>query len=525
MNDDFMNDQEFDQWLRKEAGTGGRQAAADGWDNPPEHVWSGLRAGIDQQKKKRRWLIWSTFALLFMVTAFGVLYWSNSVLSHSPAKQAISPNTQQTQQNPNPAPQPAQQLLTLQTTKQAQTKPHPTPGKQEAVKTQKTALPAQPNPKRDQSIAVQVRNKELSKDLPGNSTASIVNKDQESQPTVTTSVSTQIDKRQTQEIPAPLHSTPTVQEVSTGKTAGLQTAVPTTTKQIVEIPLLPSLNNMMLDLPKRTIEKPTVVPSPTKPVRSTQRSIQVSAVSGPMFTRSAVRNKNGSVPNGLESGSWTWQHGAQIGIGLSEHWTLETGIQLAGICLQAERTINFQYRTNLEQFNQQDFLYTNSDLQTIETSFGVVEMRMNIGREPNRPITDQAAVQLKLRTEEKVRYIRFPVRVHWQQKSRNWQWGLYGGFGLNLEAGYDLKLTAARTDRPGVRNIRARTQQRAAGLAPMVLDAEIGLQGAWQVTPGFALTVSPTLRHSLSSMYKNGPFRSLAVTGGVQAGFRINLNQ
>lgn len=97
------------------------------------------------------------------------------------------------------------------------------------------------------------------------------------------------------------------------------------------------------------------------------------------------------------------------------------------------------------------------------------------------------------------------------------------GLGFNIEAGYDLQLTAARTNRLGIRDIRARRLGSGTGLAPFMADFQLGGQLAYRLSPRCSVMLTPEFRYGLSSMYKQGPFRSLAVSGGVQTGVTVRF--
>jgi len=245
----------------------------------------------------------------------------------------------------------------------------------------------------------------------------------------------------------------------------------------------------------------------------------VAALGGAFYTSRHLRTANGAAPNGRESGAWTTQAGVLAGLTLNRRWALETGVQWTAIRLHAERAIAFPYRQNTEQYDAQRFLYRNSIQETIETSFGAVDMRMDFGREPSRPIGDQALLHLTLQTDEQVRYVRIPLILRWTAGATGpWQWSLAGGIGLDIEAGYQLQMTAARADRPGVRAIRAGIQGRARGLSPLMADLQLGAALDLNLTPHWSLRLAPEFRYGLSAMYRLGALRSKAVSGGVQLG-------
>lgn len=245
---------------------------------------------------------------------------------------------------------------------------------------------------------------------------------------------------------------------------------------------------------------------------------------GMFFTTRKLQYAGTDVPNGRESGAWTWQQGLSLGWKFHRHWAVESGLQRAAVHLQAERELQFRYRLNQEQFDQQRFLYQNSANDVMETSFGAVEMRMDVGREPSRPINDLAVFRVVLRTDEQARYWRVPLALRWSPASRGpWQWSVNGGIGLNFSAGYELSLDAARANRPGIRGVSARSSGSADGLAPMMADLQFGAQLAYRLSQRCTLSLAPEFRYGLSPMYRGAAFRSLAVSQGIQAGILWQL--
>lgn len=248
------------------------------------------------------------------------------------------------------------------------------------------------------------------------------------------------------------------------------------------------------------------------------------AATGVFLTSRVLKKAGKTIPNGRETGAWTWQQCLSAGWAFHPNWALETGLQRTAVHLQAERLLRFRYRVNNEKFDGQRFLYQNSANDVMETSFGAVEMRMEVGREPSRPIDDLAVFRIVLHTDEQVNYWRIPLALRWSYTTRSpWQWSLAAGLGLNFEAGYDLQLTAARTNRLGIRDIRARRLGSGAGLAPFMADLQLGGQLAYRLSPRCSAMLTPEFRYGLSSMYRQGPFRSLAVSGGVQAGVIVRI--
>lgn len=268
-------------------------------------------------------------------------------------------------------------------------------------------------------------------------------------------------------------------------------------------------------------DPPPLQSIPIPPIRPHKNHIRLTAglANGVFFSARQVKSAGVSLPNGRESGAWTWQQGVSLGLRLSPRWTVETGLQRTAIRLQAGRLLRFRYRVNQEQFDQQRFLYQNSANDAMETAFGAVELRMDVGREPSRPIDDLAVFRIVLQTEEQARYWRIPLALRWSPAgSSRWQWSLGGGIGLNFSAGYDLELRAASANRPGIRGISARRLGRAEGLAPFMADLQIDSRIGYRLSSRCSVLLGPEFRYGLSSMYRQGPFRSLAVSGGVTAG-------
>lgn len=456
MTERFFNDKELDRWLRENAGTGMEPPAPDGWDSPTEAVWTGLRAGLDRRKKHRRGLL--IFWSLFLAGLSGGLgYWYAGGRNAAQPVQDTIANTA---------------LSTVEQTPVAPTPPVRNTAGQHA----------------NYNLSINTQT------LPGAG-------------------------RTSKHRPALLSSLPVAGGFSPADGAPPE-------KAAADVPpaLLPASQEARLDLLPGIAKKlPCAVQKPViakASIRShkTCAGFYASLQSGAFYTTRVLQRSGTQQPNGRESGAWTAQYGLSLGISLNRHWALETGIQRTAVRLQAERLIPFRYQTAREQFNAQNFVYQNTDEQILETSFGQVQMRMDISREPSRPIADQAIVGLTLRTDEQVQYLRIPLMLRWTDGSARWQWSLAAGLGINFESGYELQITAARANRTGVRNIRARLQNRANGLAPVVPDLQLGAGLQYRLSPAFALALQPEFRYGLGALYQNGPFRALALSGGVQLG-------
>ena len=502
MNDEFFNDTDLDRWLRENADRKAAAPAPDGWDTPSEAVWHGLRNGLDQRKKRRRLLgLWLMLIAIFSGGAFW--YFTPNTMIPPMENTAAGKTTEQARPIPDsgqPTAEPGPPVLqstaaAAPSTKQTTNTKTAYPGPASAVRTVRAGDPFAQSPAlrpnagptfsgvNDAALSAQRRTAAsaagLDMQLPGHGSG------QEPEDAAT---------------PAPVSTTvvaePAVQPMHPATVLPMAWPAPT--------------------IPPRPFQWPAA--PPVQPHRS-KRHWYAGLEYGAFYTSRVLKTQNGKVPNGQESGAWAPEFGLKIGLPLSRQWTLETGLQSAGMHIQARRTVRFNYRTNLEQYDAQNFAYRSSTDQNIETSFGQVEMRMNVSREPNRPIADQAVVEIALNTDEQVRYLRAPLTLRWQGGAGRWQWSAGGGLGLNFEQGYALRLTAARANRPGLRDITVRRlRNRAAGLAPLMVDAQIDAGLRVRLASRWSFRLAPEFRYGLNSMYQGGPFRSLAVSGGFQFG-------
>ncbi|MBL7776147.1 MAG: hypothetical protein JNK89_09105 [Saprospiraceae bacterium] len=515
-----FNDQELDRWLRENAAPEGAPPTGDDWDSPPEQVWVKVRAGLDRRKKRRRaFYLWLSAALLLGALA-GAAYWQQ--IADKPAVPVAMV--------PFPAP-----------TKPAAEKPNSTESPSQATPTSApTQLPANQSTSKPQTstsklqtsnFKLQTSNSKLQTPnfkhintplparagLPSRPAGAFENSQQPSEPQIAAPSQTPASPSQPTQSDRGAKLPDLLSDKAPNATAPqlLSPAI-----QQSALPALPGETIPPLEFHRQPVF-PTVeiVPVKMKPAGSWYAQ----AVSGLFFTSRQLKNTGVQAPNGRESGAWTWQQGLHLGYRLGQHWSLETGLERSAVRLQAERTLQFQYRTDREKFNPQRFVYQNSSDQAMQTAFGEVEMRMDLSREPNRPIADLAVIRLELSTDEQVRYLRLPLLLRWTAGRGPWQWNLSGGLGLSFETGYALSLTASRSNRPGLRNISARVQQRVNGLAPAVLDAQFGAALSCRLSPAWSVGFSPEFRYGLSSMYRNGPYRSLAVSAGLQLGLQYHF--
>ncbi|MCC6462607.1 MAG: hypothetical protein IT260_19220 [Saprospiraceae bacterium] len=485
---------ELDQWLRQHADPGTDQPAPDGWDTPSGTVWAGVRAGLDQRRKRRRrFLFW----LFFLAGLAGTGLWLGDSLTPAakhlappmavPERPAAAPNPKQ------PAVQ-AEQLSRLKATGAAL----PPAGR---------LLPAAADSKikNPSTAATRVQNQIASRQPdPASQNTGPKSSLQPLQAEAAASADPIV--------PAPL---PGLAPENTVLTDG-----PRPASAGLHAPALQTLPGHWPPLAGPAPASPPLPPSGNAPIRPLPQPnrLYVAATAGLRFTTRSLQGPGNAKPKGRESGAWVREVGLCAGWQVQPHWAIETGLQRTAIRLQAERVLNFRYRTNTEQFDNQNFAYRNSDEEKLETSFGQVDLRMDLSREPNRPIDDQAAVALSLRTDEQVNYWSIPLLLRRVQHSGRWQWSLSAGIGLHLEAGYQVQVQAARANRPGIRNIQVRLQGRANGLSPLFWDARLGAGLQYRLSPRASIALAPEFRYGLSSIYRRGPFRSLTRSGGITAG-------
>ena len=496
MNEDLFDDTELDRWLRDNAGRYNRAPAPDGWDTPSNAVWEGLRAGLDRRKKRRRYG-WLWLFLLGGLLAGGLIAYRQALTPAQRAEQLTLPT--QPPAAPSPKERPPVPVFDPQTNARSVPAGRTLAGNRLRRASAPTANPPAPAQAPVSNSEMQARSFPVLGRLPQYSIPALRTFDL--QPG---SGSRGMAMHRSDPSPG-----------TEGNTLSPKILILNATKP-------PVLSEEPLN---RTSEKGAASDSTGHSTsgpgdRINRPGLYAGPTSGIFYTSRILRSRSGQLPNGQESGAWAQAYGVQAGLLLGKRWALETGLQLASVHLSAQRTIQVRYQVAQEQFDAQTFAYRSAADQTIETSFGAMQMRMNISREPNRPIANQEVLEFLLRTDERVHYLRTPVALRWRGAAAGrWRWSLGAGLGINFENGYDLEVTAARANRPGVRNITARRlRNRAAGLAPMLLDAQLDARLHFRLARHWSLQLIPEFRYGLSSMYRNGPFRSLAVMGGMQVG-------
>lgn len=510
-----FNDNELDRWLRQSAGQGPEQPAPDGWDTPPEDVWEQLRAGLDQRRKRRR-LFWA--AWFFAVIGLAGIAWYAGSTAFTPSRPQpfrAEENIPQIKDSPNTPSSFGENKKLQHHFKDAKIETgRPSLTISEGVENDVLAAQKEITPPvingRDRLSGVLGVLSDNSGPAAGAKAYVAPAPGPDIAPMKSLPTPFPDERPASTVMSAPGHSRISGTGMSNAQTARTAVGAP------VPLPVAPA------PLPGKPAYAPFLNLPPVSALIRPQKdhpSVYSGLATGVFFTTRKLKHTGTDAPNGQESGGWIWQQGLSLGWKFHRRWAIESGLQRTAIHLQAERQLQFRYRLHQEQFDQQRFLYQNTANDVMETSFGAVEMRMDVGREPSRPINDLAVFRVVLRTDEQARYWRVPLTLRWSPAARGpWQWNLAGGIGLNFSDGYELRMAAARANRPGIRGISARLSGNANGLAPMTTDLQFGGQLAYRLSRRCALSLSPEFRYGLSPMYRSGPFRSLAVSGGVQAG-------
>lgn len=500
------NDKELDRWLREKAGAQDATPADDGWDSPSDSVWTGVRRGLDRRKKRRSWFLLLGIGLLLGLAGSGIVYWIQRAETAAPSAIASETTTLPAQSGASLTTVPKTDIKVETSTNHTAINTNSLPPAGTTTTQHPAGSPARSVRSTSETASTSAINpRAISDHLPEEKihpTSTAQTADAPSSDALGT------DLTNPGVVPSPHEAiaAPTTEPGAIPAVASFEKTAPIPPLSALAIPGL----HWDRATPFNVIE--------TKPLRSSQTHWYAGAQSGLFFTSRKLKNAGIQAPNGQESGAWTWQQGLQVGFKLNRHWAIETGLQRSSIRLQAERQVQFQYRTDRERFNPDRFIYQNSSDQQVQTSFGEVEMRMDLSREPSRPIANDALLKLNLYTDEQVHYLRVPLLLRWSSGTGQLQWSLSSGLGISFENGYDLSLTAARSDRPGVRDISARAKRQVNGLAPITLDAQFSAGVQLRFAPKWSARLAPEFRYGLSSMYRNGPFQSLAISGGLQFG-------
>lgn len=219
------------------------------------------------------------------------------------------------------------------------------------------------------------------------------------------------------------------------------------------------------------------------------------------YTDRTVRGA--ALPNGQEQGAWSSRFGGLVGLSLNRHWALESGLEWYAMHLHARRRAQFRFRGDQERFNAQRQLFESSATQSLPTSLGQVEFRMDIGRDPNQTIANQTIINVAFQTSETARYLRLPLALRYQAGRGRWRWSAAGGLGASLRVGHDLTVEAVRADRNAIRAVRVAKQRLGGDWARLGADMQLGLGLEYRATPAWALRLAPEFRRGLTSAGQN----------------------
>lgn len=462
MNNERFPNGSLDRWLRDHADNADEHPAPDGWDAPSGQVWTRVREGLQRRKRRRRrFIFWWMACAVFTLGSLAV--WQSRGAAPKPATNPIR-ETVPVLPSPQAAP------------------PLPSAGRQE---------PAQP------AAAAPVFSSKMPHDKPAEST--ILNfKNQNAAP-----------------LPHPVFS----------ETAPLtQPPAPETNPLAAMLPATPLPGFVRPVFSDSTFHLPTSkVQMPNSTFRNPPSKIEVSATGGLFFTTRTLRGGTAGRLNGRESGAWTWQGGLTVSRALGRHWSVETGLQRTAIRLRAERRGVVRFRSDQERYDPGRDVYETSTRQEVQTSFGAVALRVDLGRQAGQVIHHHEMIRIALHTDERVGYLRLPLGLRYTAGGSRWQWSAQAGLGLNLRTDYDLTVTAARADRVAIRTVSARAERQAAGLAPALVDAQASLRLSRGIGRGWSASVEPAFRYGLGSMTRHTGVQAYPVSAGIQLGLHWRL--
>lgn len=461
----MKNEPFSDDWLRDHADSTDGRPAPDGWDTPSEQVWMRVRTGLQRRKRRRRFVFWGLACAIFTLGCLA--FWQTGKPAAPPAA------------GPGPRTAPVAPAAT--------TAPRPPANGPESLEKSAAApffLSKKPTAGAEKSLPFPVQK---------NNAASLVAR------------------------PAAAETSPAPNPLAAGTAVNLNSGFAVETPAWSTLPLRRHFVQSILSDSVRSSLHTALSDLPAGK-RKSRAFFQIGLTGGLFFTTRTLRGDPGGRPNGRESGAWTSQCGLTASRALGRHWRLETGLQWTAVRLRAERRGVVRFRSDQERYDPNRDVYETSTRQEVQTSFGSVDMRVDIGRQAGQIIHNQEAIRLSLQTDERVNYLRLPLTLRFADGSGRWQWSAQTGLGLNLRSGYDLTVTAARADRMAIRTVSARAERRAAGLAPALIDAQIGLRLAYRFAPRWSVAAAPEFRHGLGSMTRQPAFRAYPVSVGLQLG-------
>jgi hypothetical protein len=458
MNQQPDNDAHLDQWLKANADAGGASPSDNHWDKPDSQVWATLKQALDRKRKRRRliWWFWTSIGVALILAVIG--RW-----------QILQIKQQHPIENPE------------KIAKQGETTPGlPIPS---AIETSK------------------------------NTTQKI---------TWPTSKEIETPKQKKPDTQAHMHHSAV--SGSPDLKPEDQSAIPFSTKKpeiqalTVEVKEMEPLQ-MLLPYEIQPLERSVSLPAlfiqaPFRLKRSA--SWQIGLETGWMFTDRVIKNaRSGIVPNGTEKGAFSLQWGVLVNKKIGPHWAIESGVQLAGIHIQADREGTFRYRAADELFDPARQVYTSAVDRTLETAYGAVDLRFNVNRNAGQPIPEQTRIRLRFRTDEKIQYLRIPLGLQIRTQGKRWYADAGIGIGLNIRRGYQLIINDLDSDQMAIRTIEVRASNRINGMSSFLTDGYFQTGINYQLNRSIHLQMKAAYRRGIQSMYRNGPFISYPSTLGL----------
>lgn len=465
----------LDRWLREQA-DGPADLPPAAWDTPGEYVWQNVRQGLERRRRRRLLWWWCLAAGLAGAIALGG-YVGTVKRAGKPVRQAAAPSLPE----------------------------YPSAGS--GLPAEKSR-PAAPNPLSREGSAEP--GLQPSRDAGENKTKKLGDHrpEQELNP-----VTRYADLPLPYDFPETKHTPP---DTLTSRASH----EPAETGPSVAA--LPGIAPLFLTVPPPQAPQWPYYPLPPD---KKNRAWLAGASAGAVFTTRALRGNGVAGLNGHERGAWTWQGGVSLRRTFGNRWSLETGLYRTAIALRAERRGVVRFRADRERYDPGRDVYESSAQQSVQTSFGAVELRFDLSRPSGQYVQNQEIIRVLIQTEEEARYLRAPLLLRYTAGPGRWQWSAQAGLGVSLRTGYDWQATAAAADRQAIRAVQARLAGQARDFSPLLADAQLGLGISYRPGSRVRLSLSPELRHGLNSLTRGNGIRAYPVSAGVNAGLEWRLNK
>ncbi|GJM31198.1 MAG: hypothetical protein DHS20C18_01990 [Saprospiraceae bacterium] len=217
-----------------------------------------------------------------------------------------------------------------------------------------------------------------------------------------------------------------------------------------------------------------------------------------------------------ESAQLSGEHGLELGVQLTKHWSIRSGINFYAINLKSHQVFDVEYNPEYEM-QVSDKFYSEYSL-TIPSSYGSSDVEVQVKRSAGQSIQAGRSVPFEFRCKKKLNFVSVPMIAAYKIGNGRLSFNVKAGLALNLLSTKSFSIPHVKVKHHALKFHQIKIHRSFDETHNLTMDYLLGLGIAYQMSLDWSLALEPTFRKNITPIISTDIFRTNNYSIGLHVG-------